>query len=234
MKVVIQCAAGKRPDAGALHHPAPDGRQVVFVAQPELAPAADAVVYARPDDVAFDGRTWRQHVVELNEKRPANAQSLLPAYQLYANQTYRELADHFGVSRLFILSAGWGLIPADFRTPLYDITFSAQADSWKRRRPRDQFVDFQMLPDDGEPLVFLGGKDYLPLYCTLTAGLAGLKTVFFRQAQEPRLPTGFRVVRYHTPTRTNWHYECARDLIDGRVDVVLSPLAADKSPKPAR
>jgi len=29
---------------------------------------------------------------------------------------------------LFILSAGWGLIPANFRARLYDITFSAQAD----------------------------------------------------------------------------------------------------------
>jgi len=41
MKVVIQCAAGKQPDAGSLH--APDGQKVVFVAQPEHAPPTDAV-----------------------------------------------------------------------------------------------------------------------------------------------------------------------------------------------
>jgi hypothetical protein len=217
MKVVIQCAAGKRPDAGSLHDP--DGQKVVFVAQPAHAPPTDAVVYARPDDAAYDGRTWREHVLQLNSESTADAPAVSAAYQLYANETYRALADRFGLPSLFILSARWGLIPADFRTPLYDITFSAQADSWKRRRPRDQFVDFQMLPDDGEPLVFLGGKDYLPLFCTLTAGLAGLKTVFFRQAQEPRLPTGFQAVRYRTATRTNWHYECARELIAGRVEV---------------
>lgn len=220
MKVVIQCAAGKRSDAVGLRHP--DGRHVVFVAQPELAPTSATAVYARPDDVAHDDRVWRQHVLELNDRPTADAQALLPAYQLYANETYRALADRFGLPSLFILSAGWGLIPADFRTPLYDITFSAQADSWKRRRPRDRFVDFQMMPDDGEPIVFLGGKDYLPLFCALTAGLEGRKAVFFRQAQEPRLPTGFQAVRYPTPTRTNWHYECARALISGRVEVAGS------------
>ncbi len=40
MKVVIQCAAGKQPDAGSLH--APDGQKVVFVAPPEHAPPTDA------------------------------------------------------------------------------------------------------------------------------------------------------------------------------------------------
>lgn len=217
MKVVIQCAAGKRPDAGSLH--VPDGRQVVFVAQPELAPTIDTVVYARPEDVAHDGRAWRRHVLELNEQPAADAHALLPAYRLYANEVYRALADRFGLSSLFILSAGWGLIPADFRTPLYDITFSAQAERWKRRRTRDQFADFQMVPDDGEPVVFLGGKDYLSLFCTLTTGLAGHKTAFFRQAQEPKLPAEFQAVRYRTTAQTNWHYQCARDLIAGRLDI---------------
>ena len=115
-----------------------------------------------------------------------------------------------------------GLDPSGLPDPVYDITFSAQANSWKRRRRRDLFVGFQMMPDDGEPIVFLGGKDYLPLFCSLTAGLRARKTVFFSQAQEPRLPAGFQAVRYRTTTRTNWHYECARALISGRLEVACS------------
>ena len=60
---------------------------------------------------------------------------LLPAYQLYENSTYNRLVDRFGLSNVYILSAGWGLIPADFLTPHYDITFSASADAYKRPNP---------------------------------------------------------------------------------------------------
>ncbi len=40
MIVVIQCAARKRPDAG--HLKSTDGRQVIFVADPDSAPAQSA------------------------------------------------------------------------------------------------------------------------------------------------------------------------------------------------
>ena len=45
--------------------------------------------------------------------------------------------------------------------------------------------------DDGEGIVFLGGKDYLPLFCRLTTTLKGRKTVFFNSANRPDLPAGF-------------------------------------------
>ena len=55
-----------------------------------------------------------------------------------------------------------GLICADFLTPSDDITFSAQADAFKRRRAHDQYDDFAMLEArDTEPVAFFGGKDYL-------------------------------------------------------------------------
>jgi len=93
---------------------------------------------------------------------------LLPPYRLYAHDAYGALADKFDVKNVFILSAGWGLIPATFLTPYYDITFSASADSWKRRRREDPYDDFSLIPDDGEDIVFLGGKDYIPLFCRPT------------------------------------------------------------------
>jgi hypothetical protein len=126
---------------------------------------------------------------------------------------YRALADRFGLGRLFILSAGWGLIPANFLTPGYDITFTTSADNWRHKG--DRYEDFCMLPDNDAPIVFVGGKDYLPLFCKVTAPLRARKVVFFNSRTEPNLPRGLRAIRYPTTTRTNWHYECARDLAAG-------------------
>jgi hypothetical protein len=40
------------------------------------------------------------------------------------------LVEKFGIEKVFILSAGWGLIRADFLTPNYDITFSGSAEAF--------------------------------------------------------------------------------------------------------
>ena len=64
MRIVIQCAAKKNPSAGSLR--SSDEREVLFVAQPELAPSEGIQHYARPDDVSDDGRTWRERLVAYN------------------------------------------------------------------------------------------------------------------------------------------------------------------------
>jgi len=135
MKIVIQCAARKHPSAGRLRTTA--GSEVLFVAQPALAPP-DAIRYrARPDDVSDDRRTWRERLIACNAAAD-NPLNLLPAYRLYTHDAYRALADRFGLEPLFILSAGWELISANFLTPDFDITFTASADEWKRRRKGDR------------------------------------------------------------------------------------------------
>jgi hypothetical protein len=217
MKIVIQCAARKDPSAGSLR--AADGREVLLVAQPDLAPSEAIRRYARPDDVSDDGRTWRERLIVCNAAAE-NPLNLLPAYRLYMHDAYRALADRFGLERLFILSAGWGLIPANFLTPSYDITFTTSAEEWKRRRKGDHYHDFQMLPNDEGPIVFVGGKDYLPLFAKLTASFRARKLVFFNSRIPPNLP-GFEAIRYPTTTRTNWHYECARDLASGRSSLLF-------------
>jgi hypothetical protein len=121
------------------------------------------------------------------------------------------------LGNLFILSAGWGLIAADFLTPYYDITFSQSAEGYKRRRKSDRYDDFRMLPHDtDEDIVFFGGKDYLPLFCSLTSAIRTTKTVFYNSAQRPQV-TGCALKRFDTTTRTNWHYECANAFLDGAV-----------------
>jgi hypothetical protein len=215
MIVVIQCAASKRPDAG--HLIAANGKLVDFVAQPQIAPRDPDRVYARPDDLCEDGISWRQHLLKSNDNPGDNPLRLYPAYQLCENKAYGRLVDRFGLRNVYILSAGWGLISADFLTPCYDITFSPSADAYKRRRKTDRYDDFRVLPDDTEDdIVFFGGKDYLPLFCSLTNTIHTKKIVFFNSASVPRLD-GCTLRRFETTTRTNWHYECANAFLDGTI-----------------
>lgn len=214
MKIVIQCAANKVPDAGSLIDAR--GLPVLFVANPGLAPHSETCIYARPDDPAGDGLTWRTLLVDYNTTGE-NRLGLLPAYRLYRHHVYGQLVDRYGVGNVFILSAGWGLISADFLTPRYDITFSANADKYKRRSKRDWYNDFRMLPDDcDEQVIFFGGKDYLPLFCNLTREYRGRRFIFYNSCVPPEAP-GCTLIRYQTKTRTNWHYGCARAFMAGKI-----------------
>ena len=216
MIVVMQCAARKKPDSG--HFKDHDGKHVVFVANPELAPPRVGVVYARPDDLTKEGLTWRDKLLAYNQKPEANPLGFLPACELYQNDVYRKISARVGYSRFFILSAGWGLVSASFLMPYYDITFTAQAEAYKRRRKADHYNDFTMLSaGTREPVLFLGGKDYLPLFDRLTNEILGPRIVFFNSATVPQIRNG-RAVRFETSTRTNWHYKCAEELIDGNLD----------------
>ena len=213
MIVVIQCAARKREDAGVLR--TREGKPVFFVGDPFAAPASENCIYARPDDMSDQGATWREVLVRYNEKPGGNALGLYPASELYKNEVYRELAQKFGVENTYILSAGWGLIPSSFLTPFYDITFSASAEEWKRRKKRDAYADLSKIPNDrDEQILFVGGKDYLPLFLRITATARSPRTILYNSAIMPHAP-GCNLIRFPTTTRTNWHYECASALIRG-------------------
>jgi hypothetical protein len=208
MIAVIQCAASKRSDAG--HLLTANGKPVVFVAHPEIAPADRARVYARPDDMADRGRSWRDVLLDYN-KSGKNPFGLLPAYQLYENEAYRRLVKKFQVDRVYILSAGWGLIKSDFLTPYYDITFSPSArgaNAYKRRTKADKYRDLSLpLEEADEEIVFFGGKDYVSLFCTLTSKTKGMRKIFYSADQAPQAP-GCATVKFETKTKTNWHYQC--------------------------
>ena len=213
--VVFPCAASKDPNAGHLRMP--DGQPVFFVAEPAMVPAKPSILYRRPDDHIDDRHTFRDVVREYNLRPDENPWGLLPAWQLYSNPAYGELTHRLGIANLFILSAGWGLIKADFLTPNYDITFSASAERYKRRPKRDRYEDFQQLPvEDIDRVVFAGGKDYIPMFLSLTSDLDVDRVVFFNSVSALRAPNA-RFVRYETDTRTNWHYEWARSWLDGEI-----------------
>lgn len=229
MIVVISCAGSKAPSAGRLR--TPDGRQVAFVAHPELMQESRIdpnLVYDSPDDQSGFGVTWREKLAEYNEeyrRTGSNPHDLLPAFQLYKNRTYRDLVGRFKLENVFIISAGWGIIRSDFLTPHYDITFSSMAPPAERRDyARDGgFMDYNALADAQEvfegPVVCVASQAYLPLFHKLTESLDCEKLAFFVTNVPPDLP-GCKPVRYEVRgMANNWQYRCARDLIDGKLQI---------------
>jgi hypothetical protein len=218
--VVIQCAGSKRKHAGYFR--TKGGAPIAFVARPELAPPSGNFAYARPDDASDGEGTWRDRVVAYNLEPEKNRLGLLPAFELYENDIYRALVKRFGIERCYILSAGWGMIRADFLTPAYDITFSSQAEDYVRRRRADRFIDLSLLPADvAEPVVCFGSKEYVPLFAALTHSVQSDRTVFYN-AQSPPSAPGCNLIRFNTRTRTNWQYECAAAFLRGDIGAVLN------------
>lgn len=220
--IVIQCAGGKQPNAGHLRNN--DGRKVMFVAYPDSAPENDGYVYARPDDRADTGNTWREELLRYNREQAAdNPLGLLPAWQLYKPRPdkliYEQLYRKYGPDNLYILSAGWGLIRADFLTPYYDITFSNSAERYKKRSRRDVYNDFRMLPSDTtRPVMFFGGKDYVNLFCHLTTGTKGPRYVFYNLRMAPDTPN-CQAIKFDTRRKTNWQYEAAQAFANGHIGI---------------
>ena len=226
MIVVMSCAGSKSPNAGRLR--TPDGSPVEFVAHPGLMQESRIdpnLVYASPDDQSGFGMTWRERLQEYNEEHRrtgGNPCDLLPAFQLYKNRVYRDLAETFEPESVFIISAGWGLIRSDFLTPQYDITFSGLAPDAERRDYAGDagFKDFNALAEiqgqlDG-PVICIAGKNYLPIFRDLAERVDCEKLVYFTTKEPPDVP-GCRPVRYTTNSANQWQFRCARDLIDGKL-----------------
>lgn len=146
-----------------------------------------------------------------------NPPGLLPAYQLYRNKTYRLLKEAFGTANFYIFSAGWGLVRSDFMLPNYDITLSPGAsgpDRYKRRRPADTYTDFNMLPSEtAEPVVYLGSKVYVPLFCQLTSAIPCQRIIYYNSKHPPEAPN-CELRKFDIPKKTDWHYDCAKALAE--------------------
>lgn len=219
--IVIQCAASKQPDAGYFR--AKDGTRVSFVANPDIAPRRPGFIYARPDD-PINGLSWRELVLRYNVSRDGdNPFRLYRAYRLYKNKVYRRLVQKFGSQKVYILSAGWGLIRSDFLTPNYDITFKQTPPDQKYKQryfDDDQWEDFfirSLIHIDG--MLFVGGQDYLRQFCALTKRIRVEKIAFYNSKQRPEAP-GCILRKYPNAKRsTGWQYDCANDLVDGIIAI---------------
>jgi len=214
MIAVIQGAAGRPPDTG--HMTTRDGRRVLFVADPDQAPGEPGVCYARPDSRSNFCITWRKLLLGYNENPRNNPLRLLPAWRLYPDEIYAQLVEQLGAHKTYVLSAGWGLIKASFLTPNYDITLHPDAEPFRRRAPADEYADFCMLPAGcDEDLYFFGGKEFIPLFCRLTAAHQGQRIVFYHGANPPEA-AGCTLRKFESGSGDDWHHECAAAFLADR------------------
>lgn len=222
---MISCAGSKLRSAG---HMIQDGKKIKFVADPEEAQKKaddrESIIYRHPDDPADSGLSWREQLVKYNKDHASdNPLGLLPAWKLYKKPAYPELVHAFGNQNVFILSAGWGLISADFLTPAYDITFSRQVkEKYKKRVKGKCYKDLSMLPEDTlKKVVFLGGRDYMPLFCRLTKNVVSERIVFYNskdKKDKPDASEGCQLRRF-PGFALNWHYRCAKKLAQGNLNI---------------
>jgi len=237
--VIIQCAGRKNQGFWTWR-----GQKLVFVANKAKYlishPSSDCVP-CEPDDLVSgsDDLTWRRLLLEYYQTKCRSpviqdADELVQAWQLYTHPIYRSLAEGRKCSRasMFILSAGWGLVNADYRLPPYNITFSRApgTPAYARIGAAELWSKVQQLC--GNPLIdvvdrnttihFFGGEQYRSLLYYYMDTVSGTKVVYhigdIRPRESSQRPHGYVFTQY-TPKnpelRTNWHYECARRFIEG-------------------
>jgi hypothetical protein len=213
MIVVISCS-GSKNGKNLIYN----GKEINFVSMPDAGNRNQF----RPDDkIPSEQKTWREYVNSQQEN-----DKLLESYNLYKPAIYKALYEKYNTN-LFILSAGWGVINSEFKIPKYDITFSKKADISSQRGKYDSFNDFNHLQEvnPNETIVFLGGSDYIELFYELTRDLPNEKVIFYKKKniyqENPFLKSdkSYKLIKYETKASTNWHYGCAKELINGNVNI---------------
>ena len=209
MKIIISCSALKNGNNLIYNN-----NEIEFVSKP-------AKEYQfRPDDIIpGENITWRKHIIQSQENS-----SLLKSYELYKPLIYKSLYDRYG-SDLYILSAGWGIVSSEFKIPKYNITFSKNAEIISQRTQNDNFNDLNHLKgiNENEKIIFIGGSEYLKLFHKLTNDLQNQKIIFYKKkninSYAPFITNdpSYILEKYDTNTRTNWHYECAKNILNKKI-----------------
>ena len=126
----------------------------------------------------------------------------------------------FLAENVFILSAGWGLVRADYLLPTYNITFSKQRNVPKecqRAKLEPGWLDFNQLLDhvvDGEEVQFFGTPNYLDLFYSLSArDITRGKFVIHHKASLRQQRDGYLYQQYFGRAKTNWHYLAADEFM---------------------
>jgi hypothetical protein len=157
--IPVLCCSGKKTKDTFCYN----GQTIKFVASPQIVPQKGIVFYKPDDKMPGGNTTWRDLVLE--QKHP----DLIPAYRLYMRDIYRDLYHKFG-NNFYILSAGWGIIRADFKIPAYDITYSTAPNvpAYVRRIDNNGWKDINHLKEDAgsfnkdTEIILFAGSDYAP------------------------------------------------------------------------
>lgn len=214
VKVVIQCAASKVADAGYMKNP--EGTPIRFIDDPKSSPRSDVYIDLNPHDMITKNHSGLDILIRYNrDLYYANPFKLKKAYELYRSGVYRDLVDKLGVENVYILSAGWGLVRSDFLLPVYDITFSISAESYKRRSLRSKkYKDLNQLNlNDNADLYFFGGKSYYDLFVGMTKDYSGSVNIFYNSKEKPQIKN-CNLIHYDSTTKTNWHYKAAKEWLN--------------------
>lgn len=233
MKIVIPCANSKYPIEGGEFYGFmrdKDGKPVMFVDNPQLAPYSVHFRYVSPTCHYDDRMTFQDELCSYNERFKSDGYNpfhLLPAYQLFRNPIYRDLAesDKYGKDGVYIFATPWGIVRADFLLPMYDLTFSSNQDvkEYMRRGQDDTYNDKDLCHLDNnsdETLNFIGLRSYIQPFRRLTRDYLGKKVVYYK-SQLPRrfFNTDVELVKCVGIKGTqNWHYQCARRKMNSRCD----------------
>jgi hypothetical protein len=217
LKIIISCC--DRKNGGPLIH---NGEVINFVSHVDQVVPNDEM-YFHPDDlVPNEDITWR----ELVRQQGLN-NNLQLAHELYRPSIYNSLFQNYG-NDLFIISAGWGIIRADYRLPKYNVTFSNTniIPNYARRNHGDIFHDCNHLEgiEANERIIVIAGSDYVLPFCQLTEDLPNEKIIIYKNQNllnnNPYLDNNnFQFQNYQTNRRTNWHYEFAERLMKNEIEI---------------
>jgi hypothetical protein len=217
MKIIISCC--NRKNGNSFTH---NGNTINFVSRVDEVLHNNAF-YVHPDDlIPNENISWRDLIAQQEEHN-----DLLSAYNLYRPGIYNSLFEHYG-NDLFIISAGWGIIRADYRLPKYNVTFSNNQNIpiYARRNNDDVFNDFNHLEgiEENERIVLIAGSDYVLPFCQLTEDLPNEKIIIYKNQNllynNPFVENNnFQFIHYQTNRRTNWHYEFAERLINNEIEI---------------
>jgi hypothetical protein len=223
---VLCCSSDKTKDRFCYN-----GKFYKFVAYPQEV-AQGGVIFYKPDDrIPGENKTWRDLVLEQNEP------DLVPAYELYSRDIYRDLYHEFG-NYFYILSAGWGIIRADFKIPAYDITYSTdkKIPGFVKRINNQNWNDINHLQEDAKKfdsnseIILFAGSDYAPRFCDMTQYIKCTKKILYKSLKLIR-QQGFIYEYYKTKINTNWFYKAAQDFLDNytKINQVSSNVTFQQS-----
>jgi hypothetical protein len=181
--------------------------------------------YQPDDNSPIPNFTWKEYI---SSDEIQNSPQLQEAKNLYKDDIYRKLADCFG-ERLYISSAGWGIIRNKFKIPKYDVTFKNNKDKSTYRANKNGFLkDLNHLKEDKtiigkQDIVFLGGLDYVTQFFELTKDLSSKKFILTngnlckkvgkklqKKITQSQL---FTVHNFNFTDRQNWHVSIAEYVI---------------------
>lgn len=219
--LVIPCTRGKISSAKPVFW-SEEEREVLFVARPEGGGQKPGPVWASPEGMKSPQLSWREFILQGNSGGVC-PDNLYAASELYKFPSF--VVEHIGrlpPSRLFFLSAGWGLVRSDFRLPLYNITFNPLAKEAFRRSPRMDWADFFPAELHSKDIVFLGGVAYAELLEKISRrnGHVGGLVLHAKSSKLPRVKEDDRVRlhEHNTARRTNWHFEFLPKVIGSMLD----------------